>query len=228
MFFKFLSMGVPWQTRKYIRGSTMTKSLKKTAAPSINLLAGLDAPDVSARSQETPSPHNSWKWDTRLGAASPLGSSTRSCPTCGRSDHLRETVYLFLSGQGTSWRLHAPKIRKVFGSGFYLPGVYTPRRVGSQILLLQFPHFLLVPTQNSKDMEKSTNSCDPNAWKTIRGPKELSPHISSLCSLQDPRETYLRSCRTNRRPFAPEGAGGFSTREVNRPSGSLGDLGHRG
>jgi len=30
-FFKFLLiMGVPWQTRKYIRGSTITKQLKST------------------------------------------------------------------------------------------------------------------------------------------------------------------------------------------------------
>ena len=28
--FKFLLMGVPWQTRKYIKGSMMTKSLKST------------------------------------------------------------------------------------------------------------------------------------------------------------------------------------------------------
>jgi len=35
------------------------------------------------------------------------------------------------------------------------------RRVGSQILALWLPHFLHAPTQNSKDLEKSTNSCDP-------------------------------------------------------------------
>ena len=36
---------------------------------------------------------------TRVKAASPLGSSRRSCPTCGRSKHLRQTISLTLSGQ---------------------------------------------------------------------------------------------------------------------------------
>jgi len=34
VFFKFLLMGVPRQTRKYISGSTMTKTLKNTGVPS--------------------------------------------------------------------------------------------------------------------------------------------------------------------------------------------------
>jgi len=38
--------------------------------------------------------------------------------------------------------------------------VCTPRWVGSQILVLQLPRFLHVPTHNSKDLEKSTSSCD--------------------------------------------------------------------
>jgi len=50
---------------------------------------------------------------------------------------------------------------KVSGIEFNLPGVYTPRRVGSQILVLRLLHFLHAPNQNSKDLEKSTRSCDP-------------------------------------------------------------------
>jgi len=34
-------------------------------------------------------------------------------------------------------------------------------RVGSQILVLRLPQFLYASTQNSKDLEKSTSSCDP-------------------------------------------------------------------
>jgi len=30
-----------------------------------------------------------------------------------------------------------------------------------EILVVRFLHFLHAPTQNSKDLEKSTNSCDP-------------------------------------------------------------------
>ena len=47
------------------------------------------------------------------------------------------------------------------GIGLHLPGVYTPHQVGSHILVLQLPYFLHAPNQNSKDLEKSTNSCDP-------------------------------------------------------------------
>ena len=54
-----------------------------------------------------------------------------------------------------------PEARKVFGTRFHLPGVYTPCRVDSQILVLRLPQFLHAPTQNSKDLEKSTSSCDP-------------------------------------------------------------------
>ena len=126
------------------------------------------------------------------------------------------------------FRPRAPEARKVSGYGFYLPGVYTPGRVGSQILVLLFSHLLLAPTQTSKDLEKSTCSCDPKAEKAIWGPNELSPHISSVCPLQDPRETHVRSCRTNRWPIARAGAGGFSTPVVYRRSGHLADTGHRG
>ena len=39
--------------------------------------------------------------------------------------------------------------------------VHTIHRIGSQILVLRLPQFLHAPTQNSKDLEKSTNGCDP-------------------------------------------------------------------
>jgi len=57
--------------------------------------------------------------------------------------------------------LLAPEPRKVSGPGFYVPGVYSRHRVGSQILVLRFPHFLHTPNQNPQDLEKSTNSSDP-------------------------------------------------------------------
>ena len=124
------------------------------------------------------------KWNLRfpLGGANPPGSLTRSCPTWGRSEHLRETVSMAHSGRRNllppsgAWNQKSLRV-------WNLPGVYTPRRVGSQILLLRFPHFLLASTQNSKDLEKSTNSCDLSARTAIGGPKELSPYISSDCSL---------------------------------------------
>jgi len=112
-------------------------------------------------------------------------------------------------------------------SRFHLPGMHTPSRVGSQIVVLKFPHFLHSPTQNSKDLEKTTNSYDPKACKATGGPKELPPYISAVCPLQDPRETHLQSCRTNHWPTAPTGASGLSIREVDRTPGHPADTGHR-
>jgi len=59
-------------------------------------------------------------------------------------------------------------------------GGYTPRRVGSQILVLRFPHFLLAPTQYYEGLEKSTDVCDPTAGKVNwGGPKSYRPISSS-------------------------------------------------
>jgi len=53
--------------------------------------------------------------------------------------------------------------------------------------------------------------------------------VTYLCcvSLQNPRETHLRSCRTNHRPIAPSGAVGLSIREVDRRPDHPADTGHR-
>jgi len=47
-------------------------------------------------------------------------------------------------------------------------------------MVLRLPHFLHAPSQNSKDLEKSTSSCDLQARKTTWGPKELSSYISAV------------------------------------------------
>ena len=66
----------------------------RCGAPSVNVLAGLDTSLACAPSQQTPSSHNSWRTgDTRPAAANPPGSSTSGCPICGRSQHLRKTVF---------------------------------------------------------------------------------------------------------------------------------------
>jgi len=44
--------------------------------------------------------------------------------------------------------------------GLHLPRVYTPRRVGSQILVLRLPQFLHAPT-----LEKSTRSDSKDLWR---------------------------------------------------------------
>jgi len=61
--------------------------------------------------------------------------------------------------------------------------------------------------------------------KLLGDPKSCRP-IS--LPIQGPRVTHLLSCRTNRRPIAPAGAGGLSTREIDRRSGHLAYTAHRG
>ena len=158
--------------------STSRTLAKKHGEPSTNLLAGLDAPLACALSRQTPSRHNSWRTEhTGLGIASLPGSSTTSCPTCGRFLHLRVIASLNFSYQRSlllpsdAWSQES--LRDCIPSS----GVYTPRRVvnfqyvdklraisvsrdpnwpprvDSKILVLRLPHFLHTPTQNSKDLE---------------------------------------------------------------------------
>jgi len=111
--------------------------------------------------------------------------------------------------RGACCRPQASEARKVSGFGFYLPGVYTPRLVGFQILVLQFPHFLHAPTQNSKDLEKNTNSYDPKAGKTIGGPKELSPCISSVCPFKILETLICTRVKPIVDPLLPQQQAGF-------------------
>ena len=68
-------------------------------------------------------------------------------------------------------------------------------RVGMRSVYSSF--FLLVPPQNSQDLEKSTCRCDSKADEARRGPKELLTDISALCPLRDPREDYPRQRGVN-------------------------------
>jgi len=87
--------------------------------------------------QQIPSPHNSRKTgNTGPGAASPPGSPTRSCPTYGRPEE--NSISVPHRPEQLAAALRRLKPRKVSGSGFYLPGVYTPRWVGSQSWFCDF------------------------------------------------------------------------------------------
>jgi len=47
-------------------------------------------------------------------------------------------------------------------------------------MVLRFPCFLHTSTQNSKDLEKRTNSCSPKAEKPLGDPNSYRP-LSLLC-----------------------------------------------
>ena len=79
--------------RKLWITSTSRTLAARCGEPSTNVLAGLDAPPACAPSRQIPSPRNSCRTrHKRLAAVSPPGSSTSSCPTYGRFQHLIVTV----------------------------------------------------------------------------------------------------------------------------------------
>ena len=72
-------------------------------------LAGLNPRFTSAPSRQIPSPRNSWGTShTGQGTESPPGWSTRSCPTYGRFQHMKVTV--FLNSLGRAGQQRATKI----------------------------------------------------------------------------------------------------------------------
>ena len=111
---------------------------------------------------------------------------------------------------------------KISVIGFCFPGVYTHAYLLSN---LGYAVSSVPACANSK----SPGSGEEHKWlqsinrKSLWGPKGLSPKILTVFLLQDPRETLLRSCRTNHRSITPAGASGLSTREVERRSGNLAD-----
>jgi len=75
--------------------STSRTLAARRGEPSTKLLAGLDSPLARAPSRQNPSPRNLWRTGhTGPGGGSPPGSSTNSCPTYGRFQHVRVAVSL--------------------------------------------------------------------------------------------------------------------------------------
>jgi len=141
------------RNRRSRRNLSIPSTSRTTAAmrgtPSMNLLAGLDAPIACAPSRQTPSPRNSWRSrHTGLGAQSPPGPLTRSCANYERSQNPRETVSLALSGQGSlllfsgAWSQKSLRVWILSSPSSYS----TPRRLSN----LGFAISSLPPRFNSK------------------------------------------------------------------------------
>ena len=125
-----------------------------------NLLACLDAPLTCAPSRQIPSPRNSWRTGhTGQAAASPPGSSASSCPTYGRFQHLRVTVSPNPLGQRSM--LLTSNAWNQESHGDWIPSSRSLYSTPGRLSNLAFATLLHAPTQTSKDLEKSTSSCDP-------------------------------------------------------------------
>ena len=129
-----------------------------------------------------------------------------------------EIVSLVPSRQKSLLTPATPKARKIYGIRLYLPGVYTPRRISSQILVMRFLHFLHAPTQNSQDLEKSSSSCDSKANMPFWGPK-IHRRISLL---RVSFKIFEKLICARVEPIID-----LSIREVDRRSGHLADARHQ-
>jgi len=95
-----------------------------------------------------------------------------------------------------------------------------------QILVLRLPQFLHAPTQNFKDQEKSTNSCDSWARKAIGGPKEL-PYLCCVSPLKSSRDSSTLVSTQSSTHCSLGSRRAFDTAFGRRP-GHPADTGHRG
>ena len=66
-----------------------------------------------------------------------------------------------------------------------------------KVLVTRLPLFLLAPTQNFPDLERSACNRNSKANEARRRPKKLSNNISALYFVQDPQEADLRPGCTN-------------------------------
>jgi len=113
------------------------------------------------------------------GITSPRDWSTRSCSTNGRFHHLRLTVFSdpFRPEEITA-ALKRLKPRK--SPRFHLPGVHTPRRVGSQILFWDFLTSCMRQLKIPKIWKRALIVAIPKPEKPLGDPKTYHP-ISLLC-----------------------------------------------
>ena len=146
--------------KKLSISSTSRTLIGRLGAPSINVLTRSDTPPVCAPFQQTPSPHNVWRTEhTKLGATSPPCSSTSSCSTYGRSQYLKETVFLATSRRQILLPTPAPEDRNISRSALRSRSSYSTLSRFSNVM--HPPQFLHVPHQISQDLDKSAKTYDP-------------------------------------------------------------------
>ena len=108
----------------------------------------------------------------------------------------------------------APEARKVSKIVFHLPGVYTPRWVGSQIFDYDFLTSCMRQLKIPKIWRRALVVAIPKSEKPLGEPKSCRP-ISVLCvPFENPRETHVRSCRTIINPLFPQEQAGFRIYDV--------------
>jgi len=95
---------------------------------------------------------------------------------------LRDTGFLAFQAREACCYPHTPEAREVFWSELYLPGVYTPRQDGSQILVLQFSHFCMRQLKIPMVWRRTLIAVIPTPEKPW-GTLELSAYIPVVCRL---------------------------------------------
>jgi len=168
--------------RKLSIPSTSHTLAARCGEPTTNSVAGLDAPVTSALSRQTPLPRNSWRTGhTGPGTESSPGWSTRICPTYGSFQHLRVTVFLNCLGRRSlllpsdAWSQES--LRNWIPSS---QSSYTPRQIGSQILVCNFLSSCMRQLKIPKIWKKALIVAIPKPEKPLGDPKSYHP-ISLLC-----------------------------------------------
>jgi len=106
---------------------------------------------------------------------------------------MREIVSLVLSCQVACCQPQEPGARKLFRFVLYFTGVCTPCRLSSQILVMQFPHFLHAPTQIPKIWRRALVVGIPMPEKLLGDSKSYRPISLLLVPFQIlDRLTYAR------------------------------------
>ena len=152
---------------------------------------------------------------TRVKAASLLGSSTRSCPTYGRSENLRETVSLALSGQRSllplsgSWNQESLQVR-ILSSWSSCSTPVQPSNLGFAISALP---------ACAKILRRALIVAIPKAEKSLRIQRDIARYLFCVC--------LSRSLR-NSSTFVSKQSSTFRRGSSTVRLGHLADAGHRG
>jgi len=139
---------------------------------------------TGAPSRQTSFLRNLWRTGhARPGIASPPGSSTRSCPTYGRFQHLRVTVSLNPLGRRRLLLLSDAWSQESLWD--WIPFSRSSYSTPGQLSNLGFatPHFLHAPTENFEDQGRALIVAIPKREKPLGDPKSYSLIPLFICPL---------------------------------------------
>ena len=186
------------------RKLSTTSTSHTRAAPSTNLLAGLDAALAHAPSQQIPSPRNWWRTGhTRLATGSPPDSSANSWHMEDSKTWESQYLRTFQAGR-VCCRPQALESRKISGIGL-LPGVILQAGSALKSWFCDFLNSCMRQLKIPKIWGRALVVAIPRPEKPLGDPKSYRS-ISLLCVPFKILETLIE---TNTNPLVPQERAGF-------------------